>query len=113
GGVRPGRTLASDGPLQLTFRQAGGAEIVATDGMVEFTITPDETVHVNRARCAVFGGRVELTPFDLKPGLAELHGDVAFNEVEIAQVVRFLPAILTEASGRFSGRMHLAWTAKT
>ncbi|MEX2044825.1 MAG: YdbH domain-containing protein [Opitutus sp.] len=104
-------SIASDGPLTLGFREATGFGLTTRNGMVEFSIDADGTVRIARATSEFMEGRVELAPFEFKPGQPETSAEVRFDGVEVGQLAGLLPPVLTSAEGRVSGRMTLGWSA--
>ncbi len=111
GGLRALPKLTSAEPFTLTVREATVAGLAARDLTIEFSIDDAERVQVRRATAQVFGGGVEVTPFEFPAREPAVKTDLHFNAIEIGQLARYLPPVLATASGKVSGRMSLAWSA--
>ena len=102
--------LTSAEPFAVTIREASVAGVAAREVAIEFSVDAAERVQVRRATAQVFGGGVEVTPFEFPLARPAVKTDLHFTAIEIGQLARFLPPVLAAASGKVSGRMSLAWT---
>lgn len=102
--------LVSEGPLKLSFREATILGVTAKEGAMEFSLEPGETVRVMRANAAMFEGSVAVSPFAFPLAKPAFTGEVLFAGIEIARLRELLPPVLSDATGKVSGRMAVSYT---
>lgn len=100
----------SDGPIRLAFREASMLEATARNGVMEFSLDPGGTVRVSKATAAMFDGSVAVSPFAFPLAKPAFAGEVLFAGIEIARLRDLLPPVLSDATGKVSGRMAVSYT---
>lgn len=105
-------SLATDGLVRIGIGEVAAGNLSARDGEVELAIDAKQQVHVTRAVAAALNGRVEATPFDFPLAQPEVKTEWRVDDVEIAQLARLLPPVLSAATGRVSGRVAMAWNSR-
>jgi hypothetical protein len=104
--------LVSDGPIRLSFREATMLEATARNGAMEFSLEPGGTVRVAKATAAMFDGSVAVTPFAFPLQKPAFVGEVLFTGIEIALLRELLPPVLSDATGKVSGRMAVSYSVQ-
>jgi hypothetical protein len=101
--------IATREPVRVTFHEITASGIALRDGAVEFLIEPDRTVRILGARGNLMNGRIELSPFAIRPRQSRVTTTLHFESVELSGMARFLPSVLAEATGPVSGQVEVSW----
>jgi hypothetical protein len=105
-------SLETDGLVRIAIGEVTAGNLAARDGGVELSIDANQRVHVTRAVAVALNGDVEAAPFDFPLAKPEVRTEWRVDDVEIAQLARLLPPVLSSATGRVSGRVAMAWDAR-
>jgi hypothetical protein len=103
--------LAGRVPVEITVRTLTTPRFGARNFTLGAVLKDFERLEVTSARIEIAGGEVMAEPFAME--LASPAVDVTFvmKRVGLQDLVMFVPATLSEASGRIDGRLQLKWNA--
>lgn len=101
----------TEGAVVVTFEEATVAGIKFTQGRLEFTAAADGSSRLANAHAAVLGGRLELDPLIWQPAQPEIRARIRVTGLQLDQLARLLPPVLSEAAGSLGGSLMFTWSA--
>lgn len=97
---------------ELVAPRAEVAGMALDDLIAELSGEVTGTLQVTRAEFGLFGGRVEVQPFDLPQAGAETRLQADLKDLALEQLAPLLPATVQSVQGRLHGTVTAAWSAE-